>query len=93
MEKYFLGYRRARHVESQYTERRNSALISRYYYLSEIKRLRFDDVTSRLAATFFLSEGYIMTLLGQSAADFAAICNSRPTRESLRAEWPEFDWN
>lgn len=43
---------------------RNEALCRRYYYWTEIKRLRFDDALQRLSLEeFFLSEERIMCIL------------------------------
>lgn len=93
MERHFLGYKKPHKAGNQYTDIRNAALIVRYYYLSEIKRLRFDDVVSRLSATFFLSEGYIVQLLSNSEEEFRKVCEDKPTRELLRGKWPEMDWS
>ena len=92
MEKHYLGYRRAKKLAKQNTGNRNDALIARYYYLSEIRRLRFDDTTGRLSATFFISEAYVMKILGDSIAQFDKLKQQAPTREHLRAQWPEYDW-
>jgi hypothetical protein len=93
MEKHYLGYQRARRNNTQYTASRNLALITRYYYLSEMKRLRFDDVVARLSATFFVSECYVMKILGDSDAQFQQIVAECPSRENLRGKWPEWDWS
>jgi hypothetical protein len=93
MEKHYLGYQRARRNNTQYTTSRNQALIARYYYLSECKRLRFDDVVARLSNTFFVSESYVMKILGDSDAQFQVLVTECPTRESLRVKWPEWEWS
>ena len=92
MEKHYLGYRRARTIEKNYNQR-NELLIARYYYMSELKRLRFDDVVSRLSSTFFISEFYIMRLLGILSEQFDEIKIDHPSRECLRVKWPEWDWS
>jgi len=92
MEKHYLGYRRAGKHTTQYTTLRNSALIARYYYLSEIRRIRFDDTTGRLSATFFISEAYVMKILGDSICQFDKLKQQSPTRDQLRQMWPEYDW-
>ncbi|MCX7100084.1 MAG: hypothetical protein NTX38_00950 [Methylobacter sp.] len=93
MEKHYLGYQRALRNNTQYTTSRNQALITRYYYLSEMKRLRFDDVVARLSNTFFVSESYVMKILGDSDAQFQVLVAEHPTRESLRVKWPEWEWS
>jgi hypothetical protein len=43
---------------------RNEALIRRYFYWTEVKRLRFDDVLRILSEReFFISEDRIMTIV------------------------------
>jgi len=92
MEKHFLGYRRGETAE-QSTQHRNEILIARYYYMSEIKRIRFDDIVLRLSKTFFLSEVYVMRLLGELFDQFDKIKAEHPTREFLKSKWPEWDWS
>lgn len=93
MKRHFLGYRIARRIDTQKVRKRNSALTARYYYLSELKRLRFDDVVARLTATFFLSDATVLRILNDSNDEFTTMCEERPGREYLKANWPEFDWN
>jgi len=92
MEKHYLGYRRTATLEKHYTQR-NTILIARYYYMSELKRLRFDDVVTRLSGTFFISEFYVMRLLGTLSEQFDKMKEEHPTRESLKCKWPEWDWS
>lgn len=43
---------------------RNIRIYERYYYWTEVKRLRFDDALKRLSTEeFFLSEGRIMQII------------------------------
>ena len=42
---------------------RDEQLVYMYFYLSEIKRFRFDDVSKMLSFEFFLSEDRIMTII------------------------------
>lgn len=47
--------------------KRNEALLKRYHYWSEVKRIRFDDVLKILSQReFFISEERIMAILRQS---------------------------
>lgn len=46
------------------TQLRDKRLVERYYYYTEIKRMRFDDVLEVLSLReFFISEGRIMLIL------------------------------
>lgn len=45
-------------------ERRNAQIVSRYYYWTEVQRLRFDDAVRQLSENeFFLSESRIIQIL------------------------------
>ena len=49
---------------SELIKRRNEALVRRYYYLTEVQRLRFDDTVRLLAESeFFLSEQRVMAII------------------------------
>lgn len=49
-------------------ERRNRKIVQRYYYWTEIKRLRFDDAVKKLSEEeFFLSENVIWHIVKQYA--------------------------
>lgn len=45
-------------------KKRNEALVGRYYYWTEVQRLRFDDALRILSETeFFISEQRIMAII------------------------------
>jgi hypothetical protein len=45
-------------------EKRNTALIKRYHYWTEVRRIRFDDALRILSETeFFISEDRIMAIV------------------------------
>lgn len=47
-------------------EERDRRLFERFYYWTEVKRLRYDDTISKLSTEeFFLSEGRIMQIIRQ----------------------------
>jgi hypothetical protein len=49
-------------------EKRNESLCRRYYYWTEVQRLRFDDALKVLSEKeFFLSEETIMSIIRQYA--------------------------
>lgn len=49
-------------------ERRNRKIVQRYYYWTEVKRLRFDDAVRKLSEEeFFLSENVIWHIIKQYA--------------------------
>lgn len=47
-------------------EERDRRLFERFYYWTEVKRLRYDDTIAKLSTEeFFLSEGRIMQIIRQ----------------------------
>ena len=49
-------------------KKRDSKLCARYYYWTEVKRLRFDDALRLLSEEeFFISEERIMTIIRESS--------------------------
>ncbi len=53
--------------DKQLIERRNRKLVERYYYWTEVKRRRFDDVLETLSnEEFFISESRILVLLREN---------------------------
>ncbi len=55
--------------DSRLIELRNEALIRRYYYWTEVQRLRFDDTLKVLSEQeFFLSEERIMAIIRSSCS-------------------------
>lgn len=54
--------------DSRLVERRNQQIVARYYYWTEVERLRFDDAVKQLAENeFFLSEDSIVRILKSSS--------------------------
>lgn len=50
--------------DKELIERRDAALARRYYYWTEVMRLRFDDALTKLSRDeFFISEERIMAIL------------------------------
>lgn len=53
--------------DSELIAMRNEELLRRYYYWTEIKRLRFDDTFHQLSTReFFISEERIRTIVNQN---------------------------
>ena len=54
----------ARGRDKDLVNTRNIRIYERYYYWTEVKRLRFDDALQRLSSEeFFLSESRIMQII------------------------------
>lgn len=69
---------------------RNECLIARYYFLSEIKRVRFDDVTAKLSGTFFLSVSRVMAIISANTELFDSMKGSSARQMAKR--WPDYNW-
>ena len=66
-------------------EQRNAALIRRYYYWTELQRLRFDDALKILSEQeFFLSEARIMAIIRQACRECREL-KVQPRRSASRA--------
>lgn len=53
---------------------RDRKLFERYYYWTEVKRLRFDDALQKLSSEeFFISEGRIMQIIRKMLREGATV--------------------
>ncbi len=72
---------------------RNRVLIARYWYYTECKRIRFDDVLSRLSKhEFFISERTIMNILRENDSYYNMLLQKNPGRKYLTSEYPGWSW-
>lgn len=69
---------------------RNECLVARYYFLSEIKRLRFDDVIARLSCAFFISHSQVMSVITKNNNLFEELKGS--TCRQISKRWPDYNW-
>lgn len=75
-------------------EKRNRLITARYYYWTEIKRRRFDDVLKILSDNeFFVEERTISNTLIEQDEFYHELINSRASSRRLKAMFPGFDWN
>lgn len=55
-------------------DERDRKLFERYYYWTEVKRLRFDDTIRKLSSEeFFISEGRVMQIIRRMIRDGATV--------------------
>ena len=79
---------------SRLIERRNRCLIARFYYWTEIKRLRFDDVLNVLQEEeFFIKDRNIMNIINSSNDYLNNLINNSATPRELKKQYPTFNWN
>ena len=69
---------------------RNECLVARYYYLSEIKRLRYDDAIARLSSAFFISCSQVQSVTMNNNHLFEQLRGS--TIKQIAKRWPEYNW-
>ena len=74
-------------------EKRNRVLAARWYYWTEIRRIRFDDVLIILAdREFFVEARTISNVLVQQDQYISRLYIERPSPRELREQYPGFDF-
>ena len=69
-------------------------MTARYYYWTEIKRRRFDDVLRILSDNeFFVEERTISNTLVEQDDFYNELLRSKASTRKLKAMFPGFDWN
>jgi hypothetical protein len=69
----------------QLTEPRDKKLIERYYYWSEIKRLRFDDCIDKLSKEeFFISPLRVQRIITANSEYLHELINKKPNVNKLK---------
>lgn len=73
-------------------EARDNKLFERYYFWTEVKRLRFDDALRKLSEEeFFISESRVMQIIRQALRDGKTVdgkCIERPLFCGFRVSAP-----
>lgn len=73
--------------------KRNRTIVARYYYWTEIKRRRFDDVMKILSDyEFFVGERTIQNALVDYDTLLHSLLDQRPTTRKLAKLFPGFEW-
>lgn len=79
---------------SERIARRNRLLVARYYYWTEIKRRRFDDVVKILSdCEFFVEERTISNALLDNDTYLNELITAQKSMKALKSEYPGFDWD
>lgn len=75
-------------------DRRNEIMTARYYYWTEIKRRRFDDVLKILAdREFFIDERTVSNVLVETQGQFNGLVREEADSRRLRGLYPGWDWD
>lgn len=70
-------------------DRRNEIMTARYYYWTEIKRIRFDDVLKILAdREFFIEERTVSNVLVGTQEQFSRLVKEEADSRRLRGLYP-----
>ena len=74
--------------------KRNRTIVARYYYWTEIKRRRFDDVMKILSDyEFFVGDRTIQNALVDQDKLLHSLLEQRPTARKLAKLFPGFEWH
>jgi hypothetical protein len=75
-------------------EKRNRLMTARYYYWTEIKRRRFDDVLKILSDNeFFVEERTISNTLIEQDDFYRELLRGTFSPRRFKAMFPGFDWD
>ena len=75
-------------------DRRNEIMTARYYYWTEIRRRRFDDVLKILADhEFFIEERTVSNVLVETQEQFNRLVREEADARRLRSLYPGWDWD
>lgn len=75
-------------------DRRNQVLTARYYYWTELKRRRFDDVVKILAdREFFIEDRTVSNVLVETQDFFNRLVKEEADGKRLKGMFPGFDWD
>jgi len=69
---------------------RDKALLYRYYYLAEIKRLSFGDAIKKLVEAFFLTESTILAYIEKHYQALDEFARKPPNLSEIQNAQPEF---
>lgn len=75
-------------------KKRNRIMTARYYYWTELKRRRFDDVLRILSDNeFFVEDRTINNTLVEQDDFYNELLRTKASPRKLKAMFPGFDWN
>jgi hypothetical protein len=76
------------------TQARNKAVIARYYYWTEIRRRRFDDVMRILSSgEFFIEDRTICNILSVMSDYLSELYERKTDGRALEGEYPSWNWH
>ncbi len=67
--------------DSELIKKRNENILRRYFYWTEVERLRFDDALRILSEEeFFISQGLIMKIIRANCEQIKSFAEAKPAR-------------
>lgn len=82
-----------KHVKGCFTDERDDALASRFFYHGHLIGMRYDICLVSLSKEFFLSETVIGQRLMKRQDFLKQLRLSNTTRRDLQKKYPFFNWN
>ena len=73
--------------------KRNLALIYRYYYYSKFTKMKYDCIIEILSNEFYLSQVTIPEVLSNNSTILSDVKKTNPTIHSLRNSYPYYNWS
>ena len=73
-------------------KRRNSCLLTRYYYLGFYKNKGYEETVQLLEDIFFISTDTISRIILQNREMIEHLKETAPRIGYLRAIWPQYKW-
>jgi hypothetical protein len=74
-------------------EARNRVMTARYYYWTEIRRLRFDDVLHILSSEeFFIEDRTICNILSRMDGCLSELRDRKAIASDLERAYPSWSW-
>lgn len=80
---------------NSYSEERDEAMVYRFYFHAELERRRYDDCLVALRTLFYLTEEYIVKVLGKDKNHrlLKSLVNElKPSPDQLRKRYPFYNW-
>ena len=82
----------ARTSRGEHAYRRNREMIARYYYWTEIRRRRFDDVMRILSDEFHVEERTVSNALLDQGEYLDGLYRKKTEAKELKKEYPSRNW-
>lgn len=74
-------------------KKRNSVLLTRYYYYGTFTDLRFETILKHLSDEFFISESRIQDIVVQDTTIISSLQKKQAKLKDFRQDIPHFVWN